>query len=811
MNDFKHALRVLCKNPGFTTVAVLTLTLGIGATTIVFSIVNGVLLQPLEYPESDRIVHVWEADPEKGFYYNRSSPANFVDWRRNNQVFEAIGFAAHHSGWATLSFIYAGEGDAAERLRGRFVSADYFKVFRQEPLLGRTFLPEEELAGSQRVTVISHRLWMRLFQGDRDIIGKTISLENRGRHRYEIIGVMPEGFHYLNADVWVSCAHMPRPMTRRGGHMIAVVARLKDGVSLEEAQTEMTAIQSRIHAEYGHLEENAPQLAMGREINLQPLLESVVYGIRPSLLMFSGAVALVLLIACANVANLLLSRGLARRREMSTRAALGAGRWRLVRQLLSESVVLFLVGGIGGTLLAWAGTKLLVQFSAGTIPRLESVGIDWRVFGFALGASLVTGVLSGLAPAWQSSKANLNDALKEGTGRVTGGRVQHGLRGAFTVTQVTLALILLIGAGLLIRSFERLQSVEPGFDAEKLLTVEFALTGAAYETMVQRRAFLNQLADVMRHTPGVEAASTVSMIPDRRAWPYPFARSDQAASPPSEWSKAGVRIVSPDFLKTFGMPLLRGREFLHTDTAESEPVAMVNQTFVRQVFPDEDPLDQRITCSGNTWRIVGVFADVKNHGLAGETGPEICVPCNQWHFTSAFLTLRAHSHPMALAPIVTEHVHMLNPGQPLNTFRTMQGYLDNSTKVPRFRSMLLGSFALAALLLASVGIYGVMAYSVTQRTNEMGVRMALGAQKTDLLGLILRQGLNLTLIGVAVGLAGSFALTRSLKAHLFEIESTDLATFIGVSFLLTLVSLAACLTPAWRATRIPPTDALRYE
>lgn len=462
-------------------------------------------------------------------------------------------------------------------------------------------------------------------------------------------------------------------------------------------------------------------------------------------------------------------------------------------------------------LVAWGGTKLIVQFSAGSIPRLETVSLDWRVLGFALLASLITGVLFGLAPAWHSSKTDLTNALKEGAGRVTGGHIQQRLRNAFTVTQVALALVLLVGAGLLIQSFNRLQNVKPGFATDDLLTVELAMTGATYENSEQRRAFLSGMLDKMRSTPGVEAASAVSMIPDRPAWPYPYARKDQPMPALGEQQRAGVRYVTPDYLKTFGIPLLRGREFDTSDAPKSEPVMMVNQTFAKTVFPDENPIGKPIQCYGRTWRIVGVFGDVKNSGLASDTIPEICVPYQQWDFTAIFLTVRAGDNPLALAPVISDYARALNPGQPLSYFRTMQGYLDAGTARPKFRSMLLGLFALAALILASVGIYGVMAYSVTQRTNEMGIRMALGAQKSDVMNLVIRQGMKLTLIGVVLGLAGSFALTRVLEAHLFGIEATDLQTFLGVSLLLSVVALAACLAPAIRAMRTNPIQALRYE
>jgi putative ABC transport system permease protein len=808
MNDLKFAFRQLLKNPGFTAVAVLTLALGIGANTVVFSIVNGVLLRPLDYPGSQRIVNVWESDPKKGFNDSYTSPATFVDWRRENRVFEAIAFAAHHDGWSTLSFIHTGT-NITERLPGRFVSMHYFKVFGLEPILGRTFLPEEEMRGARRVVVISHRLWQRLYQGDPAIVGQSIHLENRGRHRYEIIGVMPEGFRFPGADVWVSCAHMPREMTLRGGRGMHVIARLRPNVSLERAQLEMNVIQSRIHAEHGYLEQKG--FVIGSQVRLQPLLDSMVGGVRSSLMVFVGAVALVLLIACANVANLQLSRALSRQREMAVRAALGASRWRIVRQLLCENAVLSLLGGTAGTLLAHWGTKLVVQFSAGSIPRLELVGIDFRVFLFAVVASIVTGILFGLAPAWQSSRTDLNTALQEGTQRVSGGPAQFRLRGVFTVTQVALALVLLIGAGLLIRSFNQLQNVDIGFDTDELLTVEMTMIGETYDNHARRRVFLQQLIEKMRAVPGVESACAVSMVPDRGdGWPTTYARMDRPMPPNTQRPQVGVRVVTPDYLKTYGIRLLRGREFAESDAPQSERVVIINQAFADKVFPAEDPVGRHLDCGGPS-QIIGVMANVKNTGLAGETRPEVYGTYQQWNFQSAFLTLRARSNPMALAPIVTDHVRVLNPGQPLNYFQTMRSIIEQTTTRPRFRSLLLGSFAVVALVLASVGIYGVMSYAVTRRTHELGIRMALGAQKSEVMMLVLRQGMSLTLMGVAIGLGSSLALTRVLKAHLFGISTMDLTTFLGVSVLLTLVALAACLIPALRAMRVNPMEALRHE
>jgi putative ABC transport system permease protein len=611
--------------------------------------------------------------------------------------------------------------------------------------------------------------------------------------------------------VWVPCAHMPRPMTRRGGSMIQVVARLKPGVPLERAQAEMNSIQARIHGEHGHLEQSGSQFAIGPQINLQPRLESVVANVRPSLFMFSGAVSLVLLIACANVANLLLSRAVARQREIAVRTALGAGRWRIMRQLLTESVVLAVAGGVLGVALAVWGVKLVVQFSADSIPRLELVQLDWAVLLFTLGVSLVTGLVFGLAPAWQSSRADLNEALKDGTARVSGGLAHLRLRNAFTVAQVALALMLLVGGGLLLRSFQRLQSVETGFDTEELLTVDMTMTGVAYDQHPKRRIFLQQLVEKLAAVPGVEAACAVSMIPDRGSgWPTPYARMDLPMLPQAQRPRIGVRVMTPGFLKTYGIRLLHGRDFAGSDGPTAGRVLLINQAFADELYPGENPVGKMIDCNGPS-QIIGVVANVKNTGLGGETRPEAYGHYQQWDFQSMFATVRARSNPMGLAPVVTDLVRELNPHQPLMYFRTMQSYLDESTARPRFRSLVLGAFALVALLLASVGIYGVMAYSVAQRTQELGIRMALGAQRSDVLKLILRHGLQLTLLGIAIGLAGSLALTRLISSHLFGVTATDPLTFLAVAAVLLIVAMAACLVPARRATKVDPMEALRHE
>jgi predicted permease len=826
MNDIRYALRVLRRNPGFTAVSVLTLALGIGATTIVFSIVNGVLLQPLDYPDADRIVQVFEGNAKDGFtynYQNQTSPQNFLDWRAKNTVFESIATYANFKESVTRNFIYTGS-DTPRRLNGRFVSTNFFKVFGMTPILGRTFAAHEERRGSARLVVISHSLWNQEFNQRPDVIGKTITLENAGKHTYSIIGVMPPGFRYPQANVWVSLAHAPAfrnwdrkngLMAQRGGTLMRVVARIKDGVSLERATAEMNVLQKAICEEHKGLELQGPGSEIGENIALEPLLDSVVSRVRPSLILFSGAVALLLLIACANVANLLLSRALTRQREMSIRASQGASRWHLIRQLLTESAVLSIIAGVAGSALAWWGTKMVLQFSAGAIPRAGEVDMDWRVLVFTLAVSVITGTLFGLVPALQSSKSNLNDALRQGANRLTGNRSQNYIRNGFTVTQIALALILLIGAGLLIQSFNHLQSVKPGYAAEELLVVEMNLTGAAYPNREQRVNFINRAVEEMAATPGVGACAATSLLPIREGWPHNFYRKDQGPpSDKSQWKKLGTRAVGPGYHQTYGIPLLRGREIDSRDVWTSERVVMVNQAFANLEYPDGDVLDKLINISGIDYRVIGVFDDFKNRGLTKKAAPEANVPLAQWPHADAlsvFLTVRSDNNPKGLQPIVSEKIRKLNPDQPLNGFIVMQQIIDAGRAIDRFRSLLITMFALAALVLASVGIYGVVSYSVAQRTNEMGIRMALGAQRGDLMKLILKQGLQLILLGVAIGLAGGFAVMRLLGSQLYNISTTDPLTFVGVAVILAAVGILACLVPAIRAMRVSPINALRYE
>jgi predicted permease len=809
LQDVSYGTRMLRKNPGFTAVAVLTLALGIGATTTVFSVIKGVLLKPLNYPESERIVHIWETDPDQAMSRANTSPANFLDWRGENTVFEAIAFSAENNGNLTRSFVLTGDGPA-ERLRGRFVSTNFFRVFGVEPRLGRSFLPEEEERGAPRVIVLSHRLWQDRFGGDPAIIGKSITLENQGRNAWEVIGVMPPGFDYPRCSLWVSAAHMPGSMARRGGASIQVIARLKPGMTVAAAASQMNVIQSRIYKVHSHLALQGKYLAMGSQIRIEPMLEVVVGHTRFSLLLFFIAVIFVLLIACANVANLLLARGLARGREVAIRTALGARRWRIIRQLLTESLLLSLVGAVFGVLLAFWGVKLVSRFSDGSIPRIAEATIDLPVLAFTLLVSLVTGLVFGLVPAWQSSKADLNETLKEGTQRALGG-TRNRLSHAFTVIEVALALLLLVGAGLLVQSSVRLQRVDPGFDPSHLLTVEVDMAAAAYPDDERRRLFFHDLLEHMRSVPGVEAVCGVSMIPDRGSgWPTEYFRTDRPIPPVGEQPRVSVRAFTPGYLKTYGIRLLKGRDFSESDVMNAPKVILINRAFADAVFPNEDPVGRSINCSGMK-EIIGVIANVKNSGLAGETRPEVYVNYRQWAWPSCFLTVRTGGNPLTLAPRITEEVRKLNQNQPLTAFRTMEDYLDDATARPRFQSVLLGFFALSALILSGVGVYGVMAVAVGQRTQEIGVRLALGATKFNVLMLILGRGMRLTLLGVLIGLSSASALARLLTHQLYGVTATDPLTFVAVTLLLVAVAAIACFLPARRAARVDPIVALRQE
>ena len=799
--DLRYGARMLARNPGFTAVAVLTLALGIGANTAIFSVVNAVLFQPLDYEEPDRLYLLWTTNPGWARPESASLP-DFLDWREQNQVFEDLAAISRRS------LNLTGDGEP-ERLIGSYVSSSFFSLLRVQPSAGRGFLPEEDAPGAEHVAVLGYGLWQRRFGADPSLVGKTISLNGND---HTVVGIAPEDFQlFQGTDLWLPLAlDASQPQFGRRSDFLRVLGRLKPDVREDRAQAEMTTIAKRLEQEY-------PQTNTNIGVVLVPLHEHFVGNVRPALLVLLGAAGFVLLIACANVANLLLARAASREKEVAIRAALGASRFRLVRQLLTESVLLALLGGSGGLLLAMWGTDGLVLLSPAGLPRLNEIAVNEWVLGFTLLVSVIAGVLFGLVPALHASRLELHELLKEG-GRGSadqGGR--HRLRSVLVVSEVALALMLLIGAGLMITSVYRLQQVSPGFNTENLLVGRVNLPAAKYSNPAQILGFSEQLIERLEGMPGIRSATTTDDYPLSGGGIYlSFGVEGRPAPPPGEVVDAIVTSVTQGYHQTLGIPLLRGRAFTPQDGPEDRLVAVVNKTFVRRYFPDEDPIGQRLAFDGMPgqpdWReIVGVVADVKQMGLDQEAHPEIYVPHLQRTRRGMTVLIRTESDPSALVGALRGAVQAIDPNQPVYAVRTMDTILSRSVAQQWFTMVLLGMFATVALVLAAIGIYGVISYSVSRLTHVTGIRMAWGAQPRDIFRLVVGQGMALTLIGVGVGLAASFALTRFLESMLFGVSATDPATFAGVSVLLAAVALLACYLPARRATRVDPLVALRYE
>ncbi len=798
--DLRYGARMLTKQPSFTLIAVLTLSLGIGANTAIFSVVNAVLLRALPYPQSEQLVMLWQGGQRGELGQMPVSPPELMDYRAGQQVFQSL--AAHTMADANLS----GSGEP-ERLRAAVVSADWFAVLRTQPLSGRTFLPEEHQPGQNNSVVLSYGLWQRRFGGDASVLGRSVVLNGRAR---TVAGIMPAGFRYPSeADLWLPLAFTPEQLSPafRSRHYLDTIARCKDGVTLAQAQENIRAIAARFPDE-------GPT---GMPARLVSLHEQLVGQVKAPLVLLLAAVVFVLLIACANVANLLLARSTARRAEMAIRQALGAGRSRLLRQLLTESLLLALAGGTLGLLLAWWGIGPLAALAAEAIPRVDEVELDGRVMGFAAGVSLLTGLLFGLAPAWQAARLNLNAMLKSGAPGA-GGFSRQRTRSLLVVSEIALALILLAGAGLLLRSFHRLGQVNPGFNPARVLTADLALPFARYDTNAKRAAFYQQLIERLQALPGVQSAGIISDLPlsgmnaDRSYTHDAIPPDRQRGSPPN----ADYRHCSPDYFNAIGIPLLRGRAFTEQDTPDAEPVAIVNETLARRIWPNENTVGKRIAFFApqglEPWRvIVGVTGDVKHRGLNEEARPEIYVPHAQAPEGTMTLILRAAGDPLALTAAVRNAVQSLDADQPLFHVRTLAQLRAESIAPQRFSLLLLGLFAAVALLLAALGIYGVISYAVSQRTHEIGIRMALGAQAGDVVRLVIGQGMKLALLGIAVGLGGALVVTRSMKTLLFGVRPTDPLTFAAIALLLMLVALLACWIPARRATKIDPLTALRQE
>jgi putative ABC transport system permease protein len=795
MQDLRYGARMLWKNPGFTLIAVFTLALGIGANTAIFGVVNAVLLRPLPFKEPERVVMVWnQGVAASGGDRTPLTVSDLLDWRAQSRSFAEI------EAFTANIFNYTG-GESPERVFAAEVTAGFFAMLGIGPQLGRVFSTDEDRPGAQRVALLSDGFWRKHFAADSQVVGRAITLNGES---FIVIGVMSAAvdFPYKDVDLWVAM-QLQQP-TRRGPYFLTGAARLKSDVDLDQARAEaVNAFKSRFSGQ---------QLSF----NVLPVNEFIVGEVRLALLMLLGAVTLVLLIAAVNVANLLLVRSAARMKEISIRSALGAGRARIIRQLLTESLLLALAGGLLGLLLASWGGDLLLKMAPEWIPRLDGAGIDGRVLGWTALVSLLTGVLYGLAPAWQSSRLSLSEALKESGRSVTESRGRRRGRDLLVVSELALAVMLLIGAGLLVKSFWRLLNVDPGINKERVLTMQLSLLGQRYANKQGVDAFYPQLLERVQALPGVrDAAVSNSLPPDSLEFSDVFTiegrQLGQDQVPPIAY---GIR-VSQDYFSTLAIPLRRGRYFNAADSAAPR-VTIINEATARQFFPNEDPIGKRLNIGMSQppdWsQIVGVVADVKYNGLAAEAQPAFYQPLTQETSQGLFLIIKTDAaDPLSLAAAVRNEVRSLDRDLPVAKVQALEQRFVSGVSLQRFSAMLIGLFAALALILASVGIYGVISYSVTQRTHEIGVRIALGARSRDVLVLVVKQGMALTAIGVSIGLIASFALTRLMKTLLFGVGAKDPLTFGAIAVLMIVVALVACYIPARRATKVDPMIALRYE
>jgi putative ABC transport system permease protein len=801
LQDLRYALRTLLRSPGFTVVAVLTLALGIGANTAIFSVVNAVLLHPLPFRDADRVAMVWLDNPPLGIRQDITSYPAFSDWREQNRVFSDMAAFRPHEANLTGEF-------EPERIARTAVTASFFSVLGVAPVQGRGFTTEEEQQGNDGVAVLGHGLWQRRFGGDPGMVGRTVQMNEQ---EFTVVGIAPPGFDFpVESDVWIPLAPGEEIREARGAFWLYTIGRLQPGVTIDAAQREMSGIAARLGEEY--------EVLSPYGVYVQPVRDYLVGDVRSALLVLLGAVAFLLLIASANVANLLLARASAREREIAVRTALGAGRRRIAAQLLTESGVLALAGGALGLLFAFGGVRLLKVLSPTDLPRIELIQVDATVLGFTFLLALLTGIAFGLVPSLQLSGTDLAGSLREGGRGMAGSRRSRKTRKALVVGEVALALVLLIGAGLLIQSFSRLRSVDPGFQPENVLTVRLALGGSQYNEPARVIGFYDQLLGRVEEMPGVSSAAAASdiLLPEL-ATSATVTIEGRATSAAEEAMEVPIDAVTPGFFRTFGTPLLRGRDFEPMDAEDSPRVAIINETMARRYWPDTDPIGKRFRYGSgednqSPWRtVVGVVADARRSGLEQEARPSTFLPHRQRPSSSMTLLLRTTADPLSLVSALRREVREIDPNLPVAEIATLESLLSERLAQRRFNTVLLGVFSVLALLLASVGIYGVIAYTVSQSTREIGIRMALGARSGNVLRLVLGQVVVLLMLGIAVGVAGALALSRTLSGMLYGMSATDPGTYLGIAAFLAAVALLASYLPARRASRVDPIIAMRAE
>jgi len=811
IQDLRYAVRQVRKAPGFAAIAVITLALGIGANTSIFSAVNAVLLRSLPFSDADRLVRVWHTPPQSSFpgiSVFSISPANFLDWQSQNHVFSSM--AIYGFGGFTLT-----GSDKAEQVTASRVSPEFFSTLGAQPMLGRAFSAEENNPGHSNVVVLSHRFWQDHFASNRDIVGSDITLDGA---KYLVAGVMPPSFRFPDfAQVWTPMAWTDQEKTVRGNHNYLAIARLKPGVDLKQAQAEMNTISNRLEQQY-------PVDDKGWGAMLRPLQADLVSDVRPALLVLLGAVGFILLIACVNVTNLSLARIFSRHKEIAIRTAIGASSARIVRQIVAESVLLALIGGALGLAYAHCGVRLIMAFLADKLPASMEANLDLKVLAFTAAVSVLTGVVAGILPALHLSRANVNQALKQGLGRTGSDSGGTRTRSVLVVVEVALSLVLLIGAGLMIRSFQTLRSVNPGFDSRGVLTMTAAVSRGKFSTATEQISFFERTLERIRALPSVTAAGVIDDVPLGGGGSHqPIAVEGRPVVPMSEQPEVDVRRISAGYLSALQIPLLRGRDFDASDVAGRPSTILISAALARQFWPGEDPIGKHITLTffpGVVREIVGVIGDVKGDGLDQTRAPAtLYMPLDQlappqgeqWRSSSMTLVVRSSSNPQDMVSAVTNAIREIDSTIPVTNVQTMQELVTTSLSSQRFSLLLLGAFALLALILAAIGIYSVLSYSVRRRVQEIGIRLALGASLRDVLRMVIFEGLRPTLLGVAIGIAGAFVLSRVMSNLIYGVKPTDPLTFVSVAFLLGAVALGASIIPAYRAAKVDLLVALRYE